>query len=404
MQIYSFYLEGKKIYHSFLIKKITDLSPDLRMFALIKELGDRKKMSRSVVGLPEGDNEISCKLIDWYHNHKRDLPWRHTDDPYIIWISEIILQQTRVAQGTDYFLRFIKRFPDVPSLAGADEDEILKYWQGLGYYSRARNLHAAAKDIMARFNGRFPSSHAEILSLKGVGEYTAAAIASFSQNQPYAVVDGNVFRVLSRLFAIDTPINKGDGKKVFTELANKLMNKEKARLHNQAIMEFGALYCVPKNPDCLHCPLIYKCMAFEKREVQKYPVKIGKTKVRNRYFHYFHILYRNTTWLSRREGKDIWAGLYEFPLIETEKPMDFAELKQTGAFQKLFEGIDELSVSIEVPKEKHVLSHQILYATFYRITIGNTNENIESYTAVPVGEIEKYAVPRLIHVYLEKIG
>lgn len=351
----------------------------------------------------ENELETSRLLLDWYKENKRELPWRESADPYVIWISEIILQQTRVAQGMDYFLRFTERFPDIASLAAAHEDEVLKYWQGLGYYSRARNLHAAAKDLMARFGGVFPSHYKEILSLKGIGEYTAAAITSFVWNQPYPVVDGNVYRVLSRLYAVDTPIDTPKGKKQFTELAGYVMNPEQAGPHNQAIMELGALQCVPQHPDCGVCPLKDRCMAYNARSVQQYPVKQHKTKTRNRYFHYFHILHKGKTYLSRRGAGDIWEGLYEWPLIETASSMDFAGLQETDAFHRLFDEAGPLNVSIELSGIKHVLSHQILYATFYKVEVGTVGEGLKNYLPVAYGDVEKYAVPRLIHIYLEKL-
>lgn len=361
-------------------------------------------MERENKVLSEGkDLQISHRLVDWYKKHKRDLPWRETRDPYIIWISEIILQQTRVAQGMDYFLRFTERFPDILSLATAEEDEVLKFWQGLGYYSRARNLHTAAKDILKRFGGTFPDEYPDILSLKGIGEYTAAAIISSAWNKSYAVVDGNVFRVISRLFAVDTPIDSTQGKKQFVELANYLLDPSESRLHNQAMMELGALQCVPQNPECGICPLSDKCLAFASGNVQRYPVKQNKAKSRDRYFHYFHIIYKNETWLRRREGKDIWNGLYEFPLIETEKALSFEELQQTDSFHSLFGDAGNLEISIEQPKEKHILSHQVLYTTFYRIRIGIESKALRDYIRIPIEDIEKYAVPRLIHIYLEKL-
>lgn len=332
------------------------------------------------------------------------LPWRESSDPYIIWISEIILQQTRVAQGMDYFYRFTERFPNVASLAVADEDEVLKYWQGLGYYSRARNLHAAAKSIMEKFGGVFPETYKDVLSLKGIGEYTAAAIISFVWDKPYPVVDGNVFRVLSRLFALDTPIDSTQGRKQFTELAGTLLDPQHAGLHNQAIMEFGALQCVPQSPDCEVCPLKDCCMAYASGMVQSLPVKQNKIKTRPRYFHYLYIIYKEQTWLFRRGKKDIWEGLYEFPLIETEQPMDFARLQQTEAFRKLFEDAGKLKISVDLSDVKHVLSHQILYTTFYRIEPEHIPEALNAYLAVPYKDIEQYAVPRLIHIYLEKLN
>lgn len=347
--------------------------------------------------------KTSHLLLVWYKENMRRLPWRESTDPYIIWISEIILQQTRVAQGMDYFYRFTTRFPDVASLATAEEDEVLKYWQGLGYYSRARNLHAAAKDIMERFGGVFPDQYKDILSLKGVGEYTAAAITSFVWNQPYPVVDGNVFRVLSRLFAIDTPIDTPKGKKLFTELAGTILDPAHAGMHNQAVMELGALQCVPQNPDCGVCPLREHCQAYLSGMVSSFPVKQNKTKTRDRYFHYLYIIYKGKTWLSRRGAKDIWEGLYEFPLIETDCPLDFVKLQETEAFRCLFKGAGRLDVSVALSGVKHVLSHQILYATFYRIEIERESEGLHSYLPVRREEVEKYAVPRLIHLFLEKI-
>lgn len=347
--------------------------------------------------------KISRLLVDWYDKNKRSLPWRETTDPYIIWISEIILQQTRVVQGLSYFLRFSERFPDVSSLAEADEDEVLKYWQGLGYYSRARNLHKAAKDICDRFGSVFPNRYKDIISLKGIGEYTAAAIVSFAWNQPYPVVDGNVFRVLSRLFALDTPVDTPRGKKEFTRLAGMIMNPAKAGLHNQAIMELGALQCVPQNPDCKTCPLQSCCLAFGSGTVSSYPVKQNKTKTRNRYFHYFHIIMKDKTWLSRREKKDIWEGLYEFPLIETDRPADFAELQKSEPFRLLFADTGNMNISVKLENIKHVLSHQVLYTTFYQVEIEKINETLQSYLQVNSEEIEKFAVPRLIHLYLENL-
>ncbi|MDH6306663.1 A/G-specific adenine glycosylase [Parabacteroides sp. PF5-5] len=346
--------------------------------------------------------EISDILIAWYQKHKRDLPWRSLNDPYLIWISEIILQQTRVAQGLDYFLRFTERFPNVRSLAEAEEDEVLKYWQGLGYYSRARNLHAAAHQVMERFGGEFPTEYKDVLSLKGIGEYTAAAIVSFVWNKPYPVVDGNVFRVLARLFALDTPIDTGKGKKAFTDLASSVMNPEKAGLHNQAIMEFGALQCVPQSPDCAVCPLQSKCLGYANGSPQAYPVKQNKTKTRNRYFHYLHIIHEGKIWLNRRSGKDIWKGLYEFPMIETEQPLDFAQLQETDAFKQLLKDAGNLSVSVELSGIKHVLSHQILYASFYKIETEKQPEGLQPYLEIPADTISDYAVPRLLQLYLER--
>lgn len=346
---------------------------------------------------------ISPLLIDWYQEHKRELPWRETRDPYLIWISEIILQQTRVAQGLDYFNRFVGRFPDVASLAAADEDEVLRYWQGLGYYSRARNLREAARMVVERFGGVFPRDYAGIRSLKGIGDYTAAAIASFAWDLPYPVVDGNVYRVLSRLFSIKVPIDSAKGRRLFAELSGAVMDPRRPGTHNQAIMELGALCCVPRNPDCAACPLGDRCAAFAEGRVADYPVKRGKAKTKDRYLNYLYIIYKGQTWLNRRDGKDIWKGLYELPLIETDRAMDFAELSRTEAFRDLLGEAGRLEVTPGLFHKKHVLSHQILYASFYRIEIERVPDSLRGYLPVPLREMEKYAFPRLIQIYLENL-
>lgn len=350
------------------------------------------------------DLEISRLLIDWYELHKRALPWRETADPYLIWVSEIILQQTRVSQGLDYFLRFTKRFPTVCALANAEEGEVLKYWQGLGYYSRARNLHAAAKTVVERFGGQFPRKYEEVLSLKGIGAYTAAAIVSFAWGEPYPVVDGNVYRVLARLFDIDTPIDSGEGKKLFAELAGRLLDPRQAGIYNQAIMELGALQCVPRHPDCTTCPLADRCEAYAKGKVEDLPVKCHKTKTRDRYFHYLYLIYNGETWLRRRPAGDIWEGLYEFPMIETEGPMDLAALSQTASFRRWLSNAGELHFCHTLTGVKHVLSHQVLHASFYGITPSHAPEGLEDYLRIPLLDFERYAIPRLIHIYIEKMG
>ncbi|MDD2436939.1 MAG: A/G-specific adenine glycosylase [Massilibacteroides sp.] len=347
---------------------------------------------------------ISEKLRKWYRANKRDLPWRESSDPYIIWISEIMLQQTRVAQGYDYFLRFTARFPDVKALAEASEDEVLKCWEGLGYYSRARNLHAAAKHVFYDLGGVFPDTYEKILSLKGVGEYTAAAIVSIVWNQPYAVVDGNVYRVLSRLFALEVPIDTGMGKKIFYTLAAEVMDCNYAGEHNQAIMEFGALCCLPRNPDCFLCIFSDICQAYTLGKVSFFPHKQGKTKTRYRYFYYFHVQNEDQTFLHKRIAGDIWQGLYELPLIETAEPADFSELQETEAFKKMFEDCGKTDISLELSGIKHVLSHQILYVTFYRINIKNTGRGLERYKQIPSENLKEYAFPRLLQIYWEKAG
>ena len=346
------------------------------------------------------DNQHSTILIDWYKKNKRDLPWRNTNDPFLIWISEIILQQTRVFQGLEYYVRFIRRFPDIKSLAEAEQDEVLKFWQGLGYYSRARNMHEAAQNIQADFSGIFPQRYEDILALKGVGSYTAAAIVSLAWNQPYPVVDGNVYRVLGRLFAIDTPYDTGKGKKLYNELAYRLMNPLLAGLHNQAIMEFGALQCVPQKPDCSQCPLNKMCLGFASGNPQQFPVKQYIIKVRDRYFNYFFVQQGEHTFLSRRSKKDIWEGLYEFPLIETTHSMSFEEISKTAAFEELFYDIGEIVFSVATNEVKHVLTHQVLHAKFYKAKIKEENSFLKKYVKVPLEKISDYAIPSMIHRFL----
>jgi A/G-specific adenine glycosylase len=346
---------------------------------------------------------ISNILIDWYKTNKRDLPWRNIDDPYKIWISEIILQQTRVNQGTSYYLRFIERFPTVAELAKSDEDEVLKYWQGLGYYSRARNLHKAAKQIITIFDGKFPTEHSDILSLAGVGEYTASAISSFAYNNNYAVVDGNVFRFLSRLFGIETPIDTTSGKKEFTNLAHEILFTIHPGIHNQAIMEFGALQCVPNSPNCNICPLNNTCRAFQTNSIATLPIKSKKTKTQNRYFNYLFINYQNFTFVQKRTIKDIWQNLYEFPLIESNHLLTDAELTDHDSFKAIFEGITKIEISKKTNPMKHVLSHRVIYAQFRSITIDALGNNLENFIKVPISAIDNYPVSRLMELFLENL-
>lgn len=295
--------------------------------------------------------EFSNSLIKWYLQNKRDLPWRNTVNPYHIWLSEIMLQQTRVAQGLPYFIAFIEVFPTVFDLANAEEEQVLKLWQGLGYYSRARNLHATAKYIATELKGDFPPNYDQLLLLKGVGEYTAAAIVSFAYNEPVAVVDGNVFRVLSRYFNIDNDISDGKTKKEFQILAQELLPKNKAALFNQAIMEFGALQCVPKNPDCANCILSSSCAGLQHKKVNILPVKSKKTKVTNKFFNYLILKdIQGNFVVQKREGKGIWENLYEFTLIETPEmsnEIDFMnQLKVTKFYNQLPADISLLNTEV----------------------------------------------------------
>lgn len=360
-------------------------------------------------------NRFGELLIEWYLINKRELPWRDTTDPYLIWISEIILQQTRVKQGLDYYKKFVSRFPDASSLAGAELEEVLKYWQGLGYYSRARNLHAAARQIMDIYEGVFPSEHKDILSLKGVGEYTAAAIASFAFRQPHAVVDGNVYRVLSRYMGVDVPIDSPAGKKLFASLAAGLLDTKNPDTYNQAIMEMGALQCVPQSPDCTVCPLKEGCVANAEGRVQELPVKEGKTKVRDRWFNYLVLRYQDKTWLHQRTGKDIWSHLYEFPLIETERSMGWEELINTPRFKAWFDSRRQLCVRPLLVDKKHILSHQRIHASFYLVELqepfhpgadsGYGDVGVpDAFIACDWDDIDRYPVSRLTHLCIEQLG
>ncbi|MES2679226.1 MAG: A/G-specific adenine glycosylase [Bacteroidota bacterium] len=341
---------------------------------------------------------FSQKLIKWYNLNKRDLPWRHETDPYKIWLSEIILQQTQVAQGLSYYNNFTRKYPNVKSLAKAAEDDVLKLWQGLGYYSRARNLHATAKIISNEFNGAFPHSYPDILALKGVGDYTAAAITSFAFNQPYAVVDGNVYRVLSRIFGIETPIDSSSAKKEFQALASGLLNKKMPALHNQAIMEFGSQYCRPVNPDCENCVFKDKCYAIQNGKVGSLPLKSKKIKIKNRFFNYLVIADKNNKIrINRREGNDIWQGLYEFCLLETPKEFPQNELFALPGFKSLCgSGFTLLHVS---GSYKHVLTHQHLFARFYVIRVNKVFG--AKVPAADLKTLEKIAFSRLTEKFRE---
>lgn len=337
-------------------------------------------------------------LLKWYAENKRELPWRDTTDPYLIWISEIILQQTRVVQGYEYFLRFVRRFPDVKTLAAASEEEVMKYWQGLGYYSRARNLYAAARSM----NGIFPETYEGVRALKGVGDYTAAAICSFAYNMPYAVVDGNVYRVLSRYFGIDTPIDSGEGKKTFTALAEEMLDRARPADYNQAIMDFGAIQCTPQAPDCMFCPLSETCLALSRGLVLQLPVKQHKTKTTNRYFNYVYVRMGAYTLIHKRTGNDIWKNLFELPLIETEKDLSEAEFLACPQLHALFAEGEAPVVRSVLRNVKHVLSHRVIYAHFYEVVLPETSASFSGYQRIRAEDIEHYAVPRLVHAFLEK--
>ena len=350
--------------------------------------------------------EIQDLLARWYEAHKRELPWRSNPTPYYVWLSEIILQQTRVSQGFDYFLRFVQRWPTLADLAQATEEEVLKMWQGLGYYSRARNLHQCARQVMERHGGEFPSDFESLKKLQGIGNYTAAAIASIAFGQPHAVVDGNVYRVLSRLYDIEAPINNELGVKLFANLAAELLDREHPGRHNQAMMEFGALQCVPKNPDCIQCPLQSHCLALAHDTVAERPQKEKKLKVKTRHFHY--LVFRTPDhgiYLHKREGNDIWKNLYDFPCIESDRPMTVEELFNSDCFKTFIHG-QEFVVSHISPQFTHKLTHQTIMATFVEIkiskklTISQKNIILLAFE----NELGTYPVPKLIDNYLKQLS
>tara|TARA_B110000046_G_scaffold173759_1_gene196661 strand:+ start:13051 stop:14148 length:1098 start_codon:yes stop_codon:yes gene_type:complete len=344
----------------------------------------------------------NAQLLSWYSLNKRDLPWRNTNSAYNIWLSEIILQQTRVAQGMDYYIKFTTHYPTVKSLAEANEEDVLKDWQGLGYYSRARNLHNAAKFIKENHGGLFPSSYDKIRNLKGVGDYTAAAIASFAFNLPYAVVDGNVYRLLSRLFGIETPIDSTLGKKVFSQLAQELLAEDNPAEHNQAIMEFGALQCVPKNPNCEICPFVDSCIAFKNNQIDELPIKEKKLKQKKRYLNYLIIESEDELLVNKRESKGIWQNLYDFPLVETTKSTSKKLLVKDESFIKLLNNM-EFKVRATSEERKHTLSHQILFAKFYHLSIDSNLSQIEgNFERIKKINLIEKPIPKLIENYLKE--
>ena len=325
-------------------------------------------------------NDFALILLHWFRENGRELPWRQTRDPYAIWLSEIILQQTQVKQGWDYWERFMRRWPTVEDLAGATEDEVLREWQGLGYYSRARNLHFAARQIVAL--GHFPDTFEGIKALKGVGDYTAAAIGSIAFGLPAAVVDGNVYRVLARHFGIDTPINTTDGKKTFAALAQELLPEGEASEYNQAIMDFGALQCTPASPNCSVCPLMESCEAFRTKRVQELPVKLKTLKVRERHLIYVYVRCNGQTAIHRRGPGDIWQGLWEPWLVDSEAAVPSAAI-------------------LLRQHVKHVLTHRVLYADFYLLEVSEKPELPSDYVWIKESELDDYAKPRLIETLIE---
>lgn len=343
---------------------------------------------------------LSGDLLAWYRAHRRDLPWRRTADPYRIWLSEVILQQTRVDQGLAYWERFVAKWPTVQDLAAASEAEVLKMWQGLGYYSRARNLLAGARQVVNEHGGRFPDTHAGLLKLKGVGDYTAAAIASICFGRPDAVLDGNVFRVLARVYGIETPIDSTEGRKRFRTLAQQLIDPEQPGDHNQAMMELGATVCTPRNYTCLLCPLQPQCVAFATGAIDALPVKAGKVKVRERHFNYLHIRKGNGLYMRHRTGKDIWQGLWEPPMVETDGPVDAAGLRKALSSASI---AGRWTITRHSGPVKHVLSHQVIQAVFWEVVPPDTWKAPAQWKAVTGARLRKLAVPRLVERWMEEL-
>ncbi|MDD2982411.1 MAG: A/G-specific adenine glycosylase [Crocinitomicaceae bacterium] len=335
-------------------------------------------------------------IIEWYRQNARNLPWRNTENPYFIWLSEIILQQTRVQQGMNYYLKFVNRFPTVDLLADADEQEVLALWQGLGYYSRARNLHATAKIISKQYNNVFPSSYKNILSLKGVGSYTASAIASFAFDLSHAVVDGNVYRVISRYLDIEVPIDTSAGKKMFEALAAELLGDNPPAIHNQAIMEFGALQCVPVNPNCGICPLAEQCLALQRNTVAQRPIKSTKIKTRNRYFHFALFENAGKIIIQKRIEKDIWQHLFQLPLLETEVALETDEIERI-----LFENYQIKPISVSEPI-KHILSHQKIHARVWKFeALPDQKLFQENWEVISFSDLIDYPIPKLLDRYFQ---
>ncbi len=338
------------------------------------------------------------ELVKWYHNNKRDLPWRNTTDAYLIWLSEIILQQTRVEQGLPYFIRFMEKYPDITSFAAAPEDDILKLWQGLGYYSRGRNMLKTAQYVQQHYNGIFPKSYDELIKLKGIGEYTAAAISSFSANEAKAVVDGNVYRVLARYFGIDDAINSTIGKKKFQAVADDLLNKQHPALHNQAMMELGAVVCKPKNPACGVCPVRTGCFAFINNATTTLPVKLKTVKIRERFLNYFLISDGETILMNKRGEGDIWANMYDLPLIETSSALAINELMKLPETIEYF-GTDNPIIDIVSPK-KHVLTHQHLQVRFIKLAQPPIKLK-PNWIFIEGINLKKLALPKVIFIFLD---
>jgi A/G-specific adenine glycosylase len=344
---------------------------------------------------------FTSALLEWNReDNTRSMPWKGEKDPYRIWLSEIILQQTRVEQGWAYYEKFIQAYPTVQHLAAAPEEEVFRLWQGLGYYARCKNMLAAARQIVSHFHGHFPNTYEAIQSLKGIGPYTSAAIASFAFNLPHAVLDGNVFRVLSRFFDIDTPIDSTAGKKQFATLAAELLPHGESAVYNQSIMDFGAVVCKPQQPACKICPLARKCKALHLGLISVLPVKAKKLLIKKRYFNYLIIKHKDDLYIRKRTENDIWQNLHEFVLIETSAPTDFEALQQLPAFKEktgdMRYNVDAVSASF-----KQQLTHQTIHSQFIMLSVAKKPE-MPGYTAVPQDQLDRYAFPKTITDFLKR--
>ncbi len=338
-------------------------------------------------------------LLEWFSVHGRQLPWRNCGNPYHIWVSEVILQQTRVSQGMDYFLRFVEQFPTVEDLAAAPLDAVMKSWQGLGYYTRARNLHKAAQLIVNDYGGELPNSYKELLKLPGLGPYAAGAVASFAFHEPVPAIDGNVYRVLARVFGVFDSPGTGAGKKAFYTLCSEVMDHENPHLFNQAIIDFGALQCTPGRPDCAPCPMRGLCYAEANGLQTSLPTKERELKVRPRFFHFIMARWRGDTFIELRQGKDIWHSLYQFPLIETKERVEPEDFTQSEEFQELV-GIDCTVTHISEEK-RQLLSHQELFIRFYIVELHTLPYALlQDYQRVPIDGVDGYQVPITIANYL----
>jgi A/G-specific adenine glycosylase len=345
--------------------------------------------------------DFSNKILSWYRQNMRELPWRNESDPYRIWISEVILQQTRIDQGLDYYLRFIDRYPTLNALAGSNEDEVLKMWQGLGYYSRARNLLAGARQVAELHQGQFPRNAQQLKNIKGIGDYTAAAIASIAFNEAIPAIDGNVYRVLSRVFGIDTPIDSTAGKKIFVRLAREILSVEHPGDFNQALMEFGALHCKPARPLCSSCIFQNECIAYNLKMVHVLPVKAKKNKLTNRFLYYIVVDDHGTVYLKKRTSNDIWKNLYDFPMIETpdEKPVE--QIIESLEWKAIFDNTSIVIINVS-KKIQHLLTHQRLHVQFIHVTLKNGKFMHSNFLKIDKRNIFEWPVPKLIENYLNE--